>query len=204
MTDEKLSTTPEQAIVQKSDGNSEIESLISLVKSNIEAQTVLTKQVADIATQVASLKKENPVAVGLETANAPKVSDPVDVGDPVKIGNVYAESVQASIVAPAAKPSGTDSSGLQLENKADSDKKEEDKKEDVKKASDGEYKFEVIKAIRPERFNKTAEEIPTGYSIIKAVESGYGHKYNTAQDVLTHTLERVFAGDFERLPAGGY
>lgn len=202
-TQSTVTTTVQPEVITKSDQSSEIASLVSLVKTNIEAQTALTKQVTDLASTIASIKKENPVAVGLTVENAPKVSDPVDVGDPVTIGNVYAgvNAEQASI-APAKSSVGTDSSGLSMEKT--SDKKEEEKEEAKEVAKSGEYKWEVVKAIRPEIFNKTADEIPNGYQIIKAVEKGYGGKYTNAQDVLTHTLEKMFAGDFERLPVGRY
>jgi len=92
-------STPEA--IAKSDQSSEIASLLSLVKSNIEAQTGLQKQVADIAASVASLKKDNPVANAPENSIAPKVADPVDVGASVTIANTYVENTQASITQPS-------------------------------------------------------------------------------------------------------
>lgn len=203
MTDEtKIETQTSE--IQKSE---ETSLLAQILKQHSDEIANVTKSQTEILAALKKMQDANPVDHGTSAESKPKVEDPSDVGDKENNATSYAPDgdAQGSIRTPAGKPSGTDSL-----SKADDEKKEkeEEKVEDVKKSlagSDG-YVYEIVKAVRP-KFGLLPENpvnAPTGYQLIKAINSGFGGKYNTYEKSFIHAYEGVLAGTYGTGNPGGF
>ena len=208
MVDEIKSETQTSEITK-----SDSESLIAqILKQNQEQTTAVLKSQTEILEAIKKMQDSNPVAHGTSAESKPKVEDASDVGDKEKNSASYAPDgdAQASIRTPAGKPSGTDSL-----SKADEDKKEEKKedkeaveKSEIKKsivASDG-YSYEIVKAVRPKigLLPENPVNAPTGYQLIKAINSGFGGKFDTYEKAFIHAYENTLAGKYGTGNPGGF
>jgi hypothetical protein len=217
MTTEEIKTD-EISEIQKSDT-----SIVSLLAELVRKQDSRMDSFEKEFTEVKSLIKEqnkNPVDTGVEAENKPKTEDAKDVGDKVTVGNEIApkpSESQASIISPAVNASGTDKSGLKMENKMDDDDEKDEKKDEVEKSDDddeekkeeveksGEY--EIVKTVRPILKSHPVDSqttVPTGYQILKAIVSGWGGKTSSAEESLTIAYNKLEAGEFGNgFPTGG-
>jgi hypothetical protein len=158
----------------------------------------------------------NPVDTGVETESKPKVEDANDVGDKVTIENKLApkpSDSQASIIAADNDKSGSDKSGLKMENKADEDEKKEESKvevkvdddkkdEDVKKSIPSEYEF--VKSVRPVSTG-SPKSYPTAYQVLKSILGGWNGKTSSAEQSMLIAYEKLHNGEFGNgFPTGGY
>lgn len=207
---DEIKTETKTSEITKSDS----ESLIAqILKQNQEQTTALIKSQTDILEAIKKMQDSNPVAHGTSAESKPKVEDTSDVGDKEKNTASYAPDgdAQASIRTPAGKPSGTDSL-----SKSDDEKKEEkkedkeavEKSEDMKKsivASDG-YSYEIVKAVRPKIgiLPENPVNAPTGYQLIKAINSGFGGKFDTYEKAFIHAYENTLAGKYGTGNPGGF
>lgn len=192
---------------------SDSETLIAqILKQQSEQNAALLKSNAEVLEAIKKMGDSNPVDHGTSAESKPKVEDASDVGDKENNSASYAPSGkdQASIIAPAGKPSGTDSVAKAEDEKEDKEKKEEkpvEKAEEIQKAatdSDG-YKYEFVKAVRPKYglLPQTPSNSPTGYQIIKAINSGFGGKYDTYEKSFIHAYENVISGAYGTGNPGG-
>jgi hypothetical protein len=193
--------------VQKSNDVSVTTLLAELVRKQDSRIDSFEKRFDNLETLIKEANA-NPVDSGIEAENKPKTEDAKDVGDKVTIGNEYApepSNAQASIIAPAVNTSGTDNSGLQMENKMDDDKeedkkeidKEDDKEEDDKKdieKSDSEY--EIVKTVRPAGIKTDQVTAPTGYQILKAIIGGWNGKTNSVEESMNIAYNKLNRGEF--------
>lgn len=180
--------------------------LTSVTKQNSDAIKTIQTSVDAINAKLTKAEDVNPVAHGVTVENQQKVQDPMDVGDKVTAGNAYGQSIQANIIAPAAKDPGADTNGLQMESKAVVAKEEEEKKEEKKEEKEVEkvvtqvkkvYQYETVEAVRPRFYNKSIPERPaTAYQMLKAIESGWGGKTNDPQEALTIAINKFEDGEF--------
>jgi hypothetical protein len=218
MTTEEIKTD-EISEIQKSDT-----SIVSLLAELVRKQDSRMDSFEKEFTEVKSLIKEqnkNPVDTGVEAENKPKTEDAKDVGDKVTVGNEIApkpSESQASIISPAVDSSGTDKSGLKMENKSDDEEKDEKKDEVEKMDDDDEEKdekkeveksgeYEIVKTVRPILKSHPVDSqttVPTGYQILKAIVSGWGGKTSSAEESLTIAYNKLEAGEFGNgFPTGG-
>ena len=219
MTTEEIKTDEISEIRKDSDT-----SIVSLLAELVRKQDSRMDSFEKEFTEVKSLIKEankNPVDTGVEAENKPKTEDAKDVGDKVTVGNEIApkpSESQASIISPAVDSSGTDKSGLKMENKADEDDEKEEKKDEVEKADDDEKKdekkeveksseYEIVKTVRPILKSHPIDsktKVPTGYQVLKAIVSGWGGKTSSAEEALTIAYNKLEAGEFGNgFPTGG-
>lgn len=195
--------------VQKSNDVSVTTLLAELVRKQDSRIDLFEKRFDSLETLIKEANV-NPVDSGIEAENKPKTEDADDVGDKVTIGNEYApepSKAQASIIAPAVDTSGTDNSGLQMENKADEEDKKEDKKEEIEKEDDKEEddkkdieksdsEYEIVKTVRPAGIKTDQVTAPTGYQILKAIIGGWNGKTNSAEEALTIAYNKLNRGEF--------
>lgn len=238
---EKTDSKPEERkdavdSVQK-DYSNEISLLSTISRQNSEAIDSLTKSVDAVLEEIKKQsvagsngnngKDENPVDHGTDKQEKPKVSDNDDVGDKPKDDPSYAPDgdAQASIKAPADKPSGTDKvdvakadngdNGEKKENGEKNGEKKEEKKEEngeVKKSDtkpdtkpvnksvspSGDFEYEMVKAVRP-KWNpipETPSNAPTGYQILKAIDNGWGGKHTSYEQSFIEAYQRLLKGEF--------
>lgn len=101
--------------------------------------------------------------------------------------------------------------------KKNGEKKEAEKKEnemnksdkdssDIKKSisPDG-FEYEIVKAVRPKvnLYPETPDSAPTGYQILKAIDSGWNGKHKTYEGSFTEAYTRFLKGEFgSGLPGG--
>lgn len=211
MTDETKSETISE--IKKSD--SSLEGIVAEILKNQEARIdKFEKRFDDLATLIKE-HNANPVDTGVEAENKPKTEDANDVGDKVTVGNELApkpSDSQASIIAADNDKSGSDKSGLKMENKADDEKKEEtkeevakvddDKDEDVKKSVSSEYEF--VKSVRPVSTG-SPKTYPTAYQILKSITSGWNGKTTSAEQSMLIAYQKLHDGEFGNgFPSGGY
>ncbi|MDE1840222.1 MAG: hypothetical protein KGH87_09940, partial [Thaumarchaeota archaeon] len=90
--------------------------LAKLSVQNSEAIAKLTETQNKI---LAKLEDANPVEHGARLEAKPTTDSDKDAGAPITATNDYGRSTQASIIAPAGKPSGSDKDGLSMENKTE-------------------------------------------------------------------------------------
>ena len=207
------STQKEISEVKKSDETES--SVTSILAHLVKAQEARIDSFEKKFDELAALIKEhnaNPVDHGVEAENKPKTEDADDVGDKVTAGNKVApkpSDSQASIIAPAVEESGSDKSGLKMENKSEDedkdDKKEiemKDEKEEVKKSHSV---YEIVETVRPMQKNHGLEQkYPTGYQILKATINGFGVT-TSAEQALVEMHSRFEKGEFGLgLPSGVY
>lgn len=222
MTNEEIKTEENTDAIQKSGETSLVSLVAELVRKQDSRIDSFEKKFDALETLIKEANK-NPVDTGVEAENKPKTEDANDVGDKVTVGNEVApkpSESQASIIAPAVESSGSDKSGLKMENKADdedkedkkeevekTEEKEDDKKEDEKvekSATDSEY--EIIKTVRPIMKSQSSEssEIPTGYQILKAITGGWNGKTSSAEEAMTIAYNKLESGEFGTgFPTGG-
>lgn len=212
MTDE-IKTEEKSSVIQKSD--SSLEGLVAELLKNQEVRIdKFEKRFDDLATLIKE-SNANPVDSGVETQSQPKKEDKDDVGDPVTIENKLApkpSDAQASIIAADNESSGSDKSGLKMENKMedDDDKKEEEvekddddkKDEDVKKSVSSEYVF--VKSIRPA--NVVSQKVyPTAYQVLKAITGGWNGQTSSAEKSMEIAYQKLGEGEFGNgMSSGGY
>jgi hypothetical protein len=210
MTDEIKSETISE--IKKSD--SSLEGIVAEILKNQEVRIdKFEKRFDDLATLIKE-HNANPVDTGVETESKPKVEDANDVGDKVTIENKLApkpSDSQASIIASENESSGSDKSGLKMENKAEEDEKKEEvkveakddtKDEDVKKSISSEYEF--VKSVRPVS-NVQTKSYPTAYQVLKSITNGWNGKTSSAEQSLSIAYEKLHAGEFGNgFPTGGY
>lgn len=231
MTNKTTETKDDSEVIQKSEEDPSLNSVIAQLLKNQEARIdTFEKRFDDLADLIKENNK-NPVDKGIEAENKPKTADPNDVGDKVTIGNDVApvpSEAQGSIIAPSVEASSSDAPKLQMENKADDDekkseekkeekkeevaktegeeKKPEEKKEEVKKSDDSEYEF--VKTVRPILKGVQYDgdtKVPTGYQILKSIVSGWNGQTSSAEEALTIAYNKMERGEFGNgLPTGGY
>lgn len=230
MTDKTTETKENSEVIQKSEEDPSLNSVIAQLLKNQEKRIdVFEKRFDNIETLIKEHNK-NPVDKGIEAENKPKTADPNDVGDKVTIGNDVApvpSEAQGSIIAPSVEASSSDAPKLQMENKMEEEKKPEEKKEEkkeevtktegeekkpeekkeeVKKSDDSEYEF--VKTVRPilkgVQFD-TEQKVPTGYQVLKSIISGWNGQTSSAEEALTIAYNKLERGEFGNgLPTGGY
>lgn len=220
--------------IEKSTSPSEIELLTTLVKSQQDQIATIQKNSdesnSSILKAIEDLKKgdANPVDHGLAKEEKPKVSDSDDVGATPKDKPSYAPDgdAQASIRAPADKPSKGDS--VKVSKSDDDDKEPEKKKEESEKKDDDDkgddmkksteplvelnksiapdgFEYEMIKSSRPimDIMPQTPKQAPTGYQILKAMVGGWDGEYKDFEKSFIHGYEKLLKGEFgSGLPGG--
>lgn len=159
-------------------------------------------------------KNANPVDTGVETESKPKTEDANDVGGKVTIENKLApkpSDSQASIASDDNTKSGSDKSGLKMENKAEEGEVEEKKEEvkvdttkeseDVKKSV---QEYEFVKSVRP-ALNSQHKSYPTAYQVLKSITSGWNGKTTDVAQSLIIAQQKLEAGEFGNgRPTGAY
>lgn len=182
-----------------------------LVKSQVqtsESIATLTKAVDEIKTSIKKLEDKNPVTHGGTLEAKPKSTDEKDVGDEVKATNAYGQSRQASIINEGNPQSDTDEASLSMEEhkkstpaevkkeevKEEEEEKPEEKKE-MEKSHSG-FKYIEVDAVRPAIFAKMSTQPVTGYSLLKAIETGFGGQFKDAESSMIHAYSLVQNGDF--------
>lgn len=165
------------------------ETIALLAKLSAQHSESIDAILATQKTILAKLEDKNPVEHGARLEEKPKESDEKDVGADTTATNDYGRSTQASIIAPAGKPSGSDHDGLSMENKQTTP--------EVKKALDSVYK--TVEAIRPAYGILKAEDDsvkPTAYQFLKAIDDGWGGKFKKAEDSYIEAVRRLENGEF--------
>lgn len=199
MTDE-IKTEQTVSDVQKSEDSTSLVSLVAELVRKQDARIDSFEKRFDGLEALLKEKNDNPVDQGVEAENKPKVEGE-DVGDKVTVGNELApkpSESQASIIAPAVEESGSDKSGLQMENKADDEEKEEEKEEDkeekVEKSVSSEY--EIVETVRPISKSVADRTYPTGYQVLKAIVGGWNGQTTSAEQALTIAYNKLNKGEF--------
>lgn len=231
MTDKTTETKDDSEVIQKSEEDPSLNSVIAQLLKNQEKRIDVFEKRFDTIETLIKEHNKNPVDKGIEAENKPKTADPNDVGDKVTIGNDVApvpSEAQGSIIAPSVEASSSDAPKLQMENKMEEEKKseekkeekkeevtktegeekkpEEKKKEEVKKSDDSEYEF--VKTVRPilkgVQFD-AEQKVPTGYQVLKSIISGWNGQTSSAEEALTIAYNKLERGEFGNgLPTGGY
>lgn len=210
MTDE-IKTEQTVSDVQKSEDSTSLVSLVAELVRKQDARIDSFEKRFDGLESLLKEKNDNPVDQGVEAENKPKVEGE-DVGDKVTVGNEVApkpSESQASIIAPAVEQSGSDKSGLQMENKSDDeDKKEEKKDEEVEKTEDKEEdkkeveksvssEYEIVETVRPiSKHVAEGTEYPTGYQVLKAIVGGWNGQTTSADQAMTIAYNKLQKGEF--------
>lgn len=156
--------------------------LAKLSVQNSEAIAKLTETQNKI---LSKLEDANPVEHGARLEAKPTTDSDKDAGAPITATNDYGRSTQASIIAPAGKPSGSDKDGLSMENKSVPEAK-----------LDPVYK--EIPAVRPAFIIKAEQNtvVPTAMQVLKAIDSGWDGKFKKAEDSYIEAVRRLEAGEF--------
>lgn len=179
MTDTATANTTGSEVVKTEDP---IAMLAKLSVQNSEAIAKLTETQNKI---LSKLEDANPVEHGARLEAKPTTDSDKDAGAPITATNDYGRSTQASIIAPAGKPSGSDKDGLSMENKTD-----------VIQKLDPVYK--EIPAVRPAFIIKAEQNtvVPTAMQFLKAIDSGWDGKFKKAEDSYIEAVRRLEAGEF--------
>ena len=214
---EKTETKTDETVqtVQKSD-EVKIDSMADVVSDLIKTKDALIEkqesEKTELLNKIAELEKvanKNPVEGGIEQPQAIKATDADDVGTKADAKNDIApkpSEAQATIIAPAGKPSGSDNAGVSLENKSDDDddkkapaKEEEDapaKKEEEKDMKKSDSTYKVVETVRPLiKARADYSKVPTAYQMLKAVENGFGQT-KSADQSLVIMYNKMINGEF--------